>query len=119
MSSKLSRGIRALPHESRIAPALRHADFAARFHLPELLAFERMTVLTAHFDGKVLIPDEPVNLPTDCALKVQVEPVPGTPATEKPLLRLVELAKRFPVTDGPSDGAAQHDHYLFGLPKRS
>ena len=35
-----------------------------------------------------------------------------------PQQRLVELARRFPVTEGPSDGAAQHDHYLYGLPKK-
>ena len=73
--------------------------------------------MTAHFDGKVLIPDKPVELPVNCALKVQVEPVGQTPPTERPLQRLVQLAKRFPITDGPSDGAAQHDHYLCGLPR--
>ena len=78
----------------------------------------RMTVLTAHFDGKVLIPDKPVRLPVNCALKVQVEPMRETPAKGKPLQPLVELAKRFPIADGPKDGAAQHDHYLYGLPKR-
>lgn len=77
-----------------------------------------MTTLTAHFDGKVLVPDEPVKLPMDRALKVQVEPLPETPANETPLQQLVELAKRFPVRNGPADGAAQHDHYLYGLPKR-
>ena len=76
-----------------------------------------MTTLTAHFDGKVLIPDEPVGLPTDCALKVQVELIGGRSAGDKPLEPLVELAKRFPVS-GPRDGAAQHDHYLYSLPKR-
>jgi len=78
-----------------------------------------MTVLTARFDGKVIIPDEPVSVPTDCAAKVQVEPVRETSRTEKPLQRPVELAERFPVADGPSDGPAQHDHYLYGPPKKS
>jgi hypothetical protein len=77
-----------------------------------------MTVLKAHFDGKVLVPDEPVNLPMNCALKLHVETVPGAAPRETPLLRLLDLAKRFPVNDGPADGAAQHDHYLYGLPKR-
>ncbi len=77
-----------------------------------------MTTLTAHFDGKVLIPDEPVKLPVNCALKVHVEPVKQAPLTDSPLQRLVQLAKSFPVTGGPSDGAAQHDHYLYGLPKK-
>jgi hypothetical protein len=75
-----------------------------------------MTTLTAHFDGKVLIPDGPVELPVNQALRVQVEPAAAPPA--KPLQRLAALAKRFPVTDGSPDGAAQHDHYLYGLPKR-
>ena len=77
-----------------------------------------MTTLTAHFDGSVLVPDEPVKLPMDRPLKVQVEPLPETLADEAPLQQLVELAKRFPVCGGPPDGAAQHDHYLYGLPKR-
>ena len=29
------------------------------------------------------------------------------------------MARRFPVADGPADGAAQHDHYLYGLPKKT
>jgi hypothetical protein len=74
--------------------------------------------LRAHFDGKVLVPDEPVNLPVNCALEVQVTSV-GPPSTAgKSLVRLLALARRFPVTDRPADGAAQHDHYLYGLPKR-
>lgn len=74
--------------------------------------------LRAHFDGKVLVPDEPVDLPVNCALEVEVKPAQPEAAEAKPLLKLVELARRFPVTDGPPDGAAQHDHYLHGLPKR-
>jgi len=31
-----------------------------------------MTVLKAHFDGKVIIPDTPVELPMNCSLEVQV-----------------------------------------------
>lgn len=77
-----------------------------------------MTVLKAHFDGKVLIPDEPVDLPRDCALEVHVEPVRQIPSNQSSLSRFVEAARRFPVTDGPTDGAAQHDHYLYGLPKK-
>ncbi len=74
--------------------------------------------LKVHFDGKVLVPDEPIDLPLNCALEVQVKPLEMAPATDKPLLKLVELARKFPVTNAPADGAAQHDHYLYGLPKR-
>ena len=74
--------------------------------------------LRAHFDGKVLVPDEPVNLPVNCALEVQVRPVRKVVAVTKPLERLLALARQFPANGGPRDGAAQHDHYLYGLPKR-
>lgn len=34
-----------------------------------------MTTLTAHFDGKVLVPDSPVELPVNRPLKVSVSTV--------------------------------------------
>jgi len=74
--------------------------------------------LRAHFDGKVLVPDEPVDLPVNCALEVQVNPVEGLSTPVKPLASLLEAARKFPATGGSADGAAQHDHYLYGLPKR-
>jgi hypothetical protein len=81
-----------------------------------------MTTLKAHFNGKVLVPDEPVNLPVNCALKVQVEPMenaPTPPVDEKPLLKLLKALEALPDNpDWPPDGTAQHDHYLYGHPKR-
>ena len=93
-----------------------------------------MTTLKAHFDGKVLILDEPANLLVNCALNVHVEPINPAPAKkhiqsrttspvpsteEKPLMKLVKLLEELPDNpDAPTDGAAQHDHYLYGLPKR-
>ena len=88
------------------------------------LYFRRMTVLKAHFDGKGLVPDEPVDLPVNCALEVQVKPLtrassPELAPEDKPLLDLLELARKLPVGPGAAtDGAAQHDHYMYGLPKR-
>jgi hypothetical protein len=77
-------------------------------------------MLKAQFDGKVLILDEPVDLPVDCALELRIEPVQVQKLSTdaNPLKSLIQLAKRFPVLDGAVDGAAQHDHYLYGLPKR-
>ena len=37
-----------------------------------------MTTLRAHFDGKVIVPDEPVDLPVNQPLIVRVEPANGT-----------------------------------------
>ncbi|MBI2946540.1 MAG: hypothetical protein HYY23_02775 [Verrucomicrobia bacterium] len=89
-----------------------------------------MTVLKAHYDGKVLVPDEPVDLPVNCALEVQVKtleakdssqgPAPqGSAVSDKPLLRLAQLLEELPDNPNwPADGAAQHDHYLYGTAKR-
>ena len=79
-----------------------------------------MTKLKAHFDGKVLIPEEPVNLPTDCQLEIQVQALPSQNEPQAPLVRLVELAQEFPFGEQtPNVLAEQHDHYLYGVPKRS
>ena len=40
-------------------------------------------VIRAHFDGKVIVPDEPVNLPTNHMLKIMIEPVPNRFAERK------------------------------------
>jgi hypothetical protein len=80
-----------------------------------------MTVVKAHFDGKVLIPDEPLKLPVNCALELHIQPVavPPAAANGKPLLKLLKALEELPANlDWPADGAAQHDHYLYGLPKR-
>jgi hypothetical protein len=69
--------------------------------------------ITVHFDGRVLVPDEPVELPIGPALRVSVEaaePVPDKFAD------LRALAVDLP--DAPSDLSAQHDHYLYGHPKK-
>jgi len=81
-----------------------------------------MTVVKAHFDGRVLIPDEPVKLPVDCALELHIRAVEqGAPASAngKPLLKLLQALEELPANpDWPADGAVQHDYYLYGLPKR-
>jgi hypothetical protein len=46
----------------------------------------------------------------------QADAVPDVPLEEDWLYRLVEDARRDP-PDLPTDLAAQHDHYLYGVPK--
>lgn len=87
-----------------------------------------MTTLKVRFDGHVLVPEEPVILPQDRVLEVQVEDDLVTqvnavsdnePHKKPPLLELVEALKDLPYDpNSPTDGAAQHDHYLYGTPKR-
>jgi hypothetical protein len=76
-----------------------------------------MTAIKAHFDGKVLVPDEPVDLPVNQPLEFRIE----WPASkDRPLAKLAQILSAMPDDPGlPSDLAAQHDHYLHGMPKRS
>jgi hypothetical protein len=69
--------------------------------------------LTAHFDGKVIVPDEPVQLPVGQPLRVHLELAePGVPRFADFLRFEADLP------GAPPDLAAQHDHYLYGSPKR-
>jgi hypothetical protein len=69
--------------------------------------------LAAHFDGRVIVPDEPVQLPIGQQLRVHIELVEPSPPRFAELLR---LASDLP--DAPPDLSVQHDHYLYGAPKR-
>ncbi len=80
-----------------------------------------MVSFTAHSDGKVIVPDEPVDLPKGQRFRVTLEPVPNGEATQAKMpdwvRDLVELSKQMP-DDLPEDLAEQHDHYIHGTPKR-
>ncbi len=70
-----------------------------------------MTV-NGHFDGKVIVPDDPLDLLPNQALIVKIEPVRGAgkPADESVLARLAANAVESDTL--PADLADQHDHYL-------
>ena len=71
--------------------------------------------ITAHFNGQVFVPDGPVDLPVGSRVRVVVETV-ESPAT--PLAGLLAELQKLPTNpDWPTDGAAQHDHHLYGTPK--
>ena len=67
-----------------------------------------MTV-NAHFDGKVIVPDEPLDLRPNQALIVQIELIEGE--TEESALAWI-------AANAVTDLADQHDHYLYGRPKK-
>lgn len=72
-----------------------------------------MTV-SAHFDGKVIVPDEPLDLPPNQALIVQIQAVGGKdePGDEP---ALAWIAANAVDTDAlPVDLADRHDQYLYG-----
>jgi len=75
-----------------------------------------MTV-TAHFDGRVIIPDKPLDLPANQALIVQIEPVGARETAEESALAW--LAANAVEDDAlPADLADRHDHYLYGCPTK-
>jgi len=48
-----------------------------------------MVTLNAHYDGKTIVPDEPLDLPPNQKLRITVEPIGSPPpATEKPKRQL-------------------------------
>ena len=64
--------------------------------------------INAHFDGKVIVPDEPVQLPVGQPLLVRLEVAPPQPR----FAALLGFAADLP--GAPSDLAACHDDYLAG-----
>ncbi len=68
------------------------------------------------YDGRVLRPDEPVCLEPDvrCEIAIQVEAPSARRGTFGEFLRSIAGT-----LDGPGDWSVEHDHYLYGTPKRS
>jgi hypothetical protein len=79
-----------------------------------------MIDFNAHFDGKVIVPEQAVDLPRDRSFVVHVETSGATgPATQSsPQSALQWLADYAVDDDLPGDLSAQHDHYLYGTPRR-
>jgi hypothetical protein len=76
-----------------------------------------MISIHAHFDGKVIVPHDPVDLTPGQDLIVRIEPAHSDRAQQESALNwLAENAVDSP--EIPVDLAEQHDHYLYGSPKR-
>ncbi len=71
------------------------------------------TFFSGHFDGRVIVPDQPISLPVGEKLQLRVE------LTNEQSGQFADLT-RFAVDlpDSPGDLSIQHDHYLYGTPKR-
>lgn len=79
-----------------------------------------MIAFNARFDGKVIVPEHPVDLPVNRAFVVHVETTRDADSepTSEPLSGLQWLADNAVEDELPSDLSAQHDHYLYGAAKR-
>lgn len=77
-----------------------------------------MRTVKARFDGRVFVPEQPVNLPVGYVLEVPIAEPPAPDGHQPPLAELAGQLEQLPENpDWPADGAAQHDHYLYGTPK--
>lgn len=68
---------------------------------------------SAHFEGKVIVPNEPIQLPVGQTFQIQVD-LPSVDV--HPFADLLQFAEDVP--DLPTDLSFQLDHYLYGLPKK-
>jgi hypothetical protein len=83
--------------------------------VPAILEWRGCSVtVNAHFDGKVIVPDEPLDLPPNQALILQIQPVngEGEHAEESALAWIAANAVDSEAL--PEDLADRHDHYLYG-----
>lgn len=69
--------------------------------------------ITAVFDGRVLRPDAPLDLEPNKRYVLTIE---STPTHEDNAWDALESLAG--TVDAPSDWATEHDHYLYGTPKR-
>lgn len=61
-----------------------------------------MVMLNAHFDGKVIVPDEPLNLPPNQKVRIQVEPINGDAPSQRIRFRdLIGLGLPLPESHTP------------------
>ena len=76
-----------------------------------------MIAIKAHFDGKYLVPDEPVDLPRQKHLRVEVEVLDSL--AEGSSGSVLDWIGDNAVDDPtlPVDLAVNHDHYLYGTPR--
>lgn len=79
-----------------------------------------MIDFNAHFGGKVIGPEQAVDLRRDRSFVVHVETSAGRDSAveESPESALQWLAENAVHDELPRDLSAQHDHYLYGTPKR-
>jgi hypothetical protein len=75
-----------------------------------------MVAFRGHFDGKVFVPDEPVDLPRNQQLVLHVEIPTEHPANGASDLWQI-LDQHTGSVEAPADWSAEHDHYLYGTPK--
>ena len=77
-----------------------------------------MIALKGHYDGKVIVPEGPVDLPTGEPLLITLKLMRKRKRSKK-RSALQWMVDNSVAHDGlPPDLAHEHDHYLYGTPKK-
>lgn len=76
-----------------------------------------MVAIKGHFDGKVIVPEERVDFPAGQKLILHIEPAPTAPEMTGDAWDVLD--KLSGTVNAPADWSEEHDHYLYGTPKRS
>lgn len=71
--------------------------------------------LTAVFDGRVLLPDSPLNLEPNTRYVITIQAT-AQPDTENNAWDVLEAMTG--TIEAPSDWSSEHDHYLYGTTKQ-
>ena len=71
--------------------------------------------LTAIFDGDVLRPDSPLDLKPNTRYVITIQSV-DMPVAQENAWDVLEAMTG--TVEAPSDWSSEHDHYLYGTPKR-
>ncbi len=74
-----------------------------------------VTIATVVFDGQVLRPDAPLDLEPNTRYVVTIQPESSQVATGDAWDVLEHFAG---AVEAPPDWSREHDHYLYGTPKR-
>lgn len=78
-----------------------------------------MVAIRGHFDGKVFVPDGPVDVPRDRPLILHVEVFNGHETGAAVGDDLFAMLDRHAGSiDAPADWSIEHDHFLYGTAKR-
>jgi hypothetical protein len=68
-----------------------------------------MIQFNGHFDGRVITPDERVEIPLNTPLRIAIEAAPTDQVQPVEWKRLLDLAADCAI-EGPEDLAERHDH---------
>jgi hypothetical protein len=76
--------------------------------------------LHGHVHNGVIVLDNQLPLPEGAAVQVQIVVPPSPPRQDEEIPTLAERLKDFIgiLEDLPEDAASNHDHYLYGTPKK-